>query len=134
MPARRSSMSMSVGLGSGNRSANNAAANTNAIQPSALQNSGPSRRRRDGATVATSSSRARSSVAMTYPRIEDGVEQVDDEVHQHEASGNQQHHALQDDEVAGIDRADQEPADARQSEDRLHDAGAADQPPDIDAG
>ena len=42
--ARRSSMSMSVGLGSGNTLANAAAAKTKIIQPIAAQNSGPSRR------------------------------------------------------------------------------------------
>ena len=37
-------------------------------------------------------------------------------------------------EVAGIDRADQKPADPRQREDRFDDHRAADQAADIDAG
>ena len=45
---------------------------------------------------------------MADPGIEDGVEQIDDEVHDDEAGANQQHHALQDDEVAREDRADQQ--------------------------
>ena len=52
----------------------------------------------------------------------------------HEAHGDQQHHALQDDEIAGIDRADQKPADPRQRKDRFDDHRAADQSPDIDSG
>src|SRR5205807_8772921 len=100
-------MSMSVGLGTGSTGANMATASTRIIQPIAIQNSGPSRRvRRTGAT-ATSSLRPSSSVAMADPRIEHGVEHVDDEVHQHEAAGDEQHHALQDDQIARIDRADQ---------------------------
>ena len=49
-------------------------------------------------SAATPSSIVSSSVAMTNPGIEHGVEHVDDEVHDHEAGGDQQHHALQDDE------------------------------------
>src|SRR5262249_7655068 len=110
--ARRSSMSMSVGLGSGSRSANNATAKTRSIQPAAAQNTGPSRRLRRAGAVATPSSRASSSVAMTDPRVENGVEHVDNEIHDDEARGDQQHNALHDDEIAGIDRANDQPADA----------------------
>src|SRR5580698_6354801 len=133
--ARRASMSMSVGLAIGRTSAKIATANTRIIQANAIQNSGPNRRaRQTGAATATSSLRASSSVAMADPRIEHGVEQVDDEVHDDEAGGDQQHGALQNNQIARVDRADQEPPDARQSEDRLDDDGAADQPADIDAG
>src|SRR5215831_70459 len=130
--ARRSSMSMSIGLGSGSTGARIATARTSAIQPIAAQNSGPSDRLRRAGAAATSSLMASSSVAMAYPGIEDGIEHVDDEIHHHKTRGHQQHHALQDDEVAGIDRADQKPADPRQREDRLDDQRAADQAPDID--
>src|SRR4051812_7282114 len=112
--ARRSSMSMSVGLGSGSTSARIATANTNIIQPIAIQNSGPSRRPRRAGKAVTSSLMVSSSVAMADPGIENGVQQVDNEIYQHEAGGHQQHHALQDDEVAGVDRADQKPANSRQ--------------------
>src|SRR6266404_9403610 len=127
-------MSISVGLGNGSTSANIATANTKVIQPIAIQNSMPSRRPRGAVTAVTSSSSESSSVAMTNPGVEDGVEQVDDEVDHHEAHGDQQHHALQDDEVAGTDRADQEPADPRQRKDGFDDDRAADQSPDIDSG
>src|SRR6185369_110140 len=132
--ARRSSMSMSVGLGSGSTGARIATANMKIIQPIAIQNSSPNRRPRFAGCAVTPSSIVSSSVAMTNPGVEDGVEQIHNEVHDHETGGNDQHHTLQDDEVAGINRADQEPADPRKREDRLHDDGAADQSPDIDAG
>src|ERR1044072_2235257 len=103
------------------------------IQATAKMNSAPMGRwRRTGSALATSS-RSSSSTAMADPRIEHGVEQVDDEVHQYEARGHEQHDALQDDEVAGVDGADQEPADARQGEDGLYDQGTADQAADVDA-
>src|SRR6202051_3861574 len=132
--ARRSSMSMSVGLGSGNTLANAAAAKTKIIQTIAAQNSGPSRRLRATGPATTSSSMVSSSVAMTDPGIENGIEHVDNEVHQHEAAGDEQHHALQDDEVAGIDRADKKPADPGQREDRFHDQGAAHPAAALDTG
>src|SRR5262245_61878371 len=100
-------MSMSVGLGMGSTSAKTAASPISAIQPTAQRNSTPTRRRlRTGETSAVS--RSISSTAMADPRIEHGVEHVDDEVDDHEAGGDEQHDALQDDEVAGIDGADQQ--------------------------
>src|SRR6476469_2787151 len=132
--ARRSSMSMSVGLGNGSTPTSPAAANTRMIQPIAAQNSGPSRRLRLAGLTATSSSRLSSSVAMTDPVVEDGIEHVDNEVHDHKACGDQEHHALQDDQVSGIDRADKKPTNARQGKDCFHDQRAADQATDVDAG
>src|SRR6266851_3921471 len=131
--ARRSSMSMSVGLGNGSRPANAAAAKMKIIQPIAAQNSGPSRRVRRSGVTATSSPMLSSSVAMTDPGIEDGVKHVDDEIHQHEAGGDQQHHSLQDDQVAGVDRSHQKPADPRQRENGFDDQRAADQAADVDS-
>src|SRR4051794_7693581 len=104
-------MSMSVGLGSGRMSASTATANTSTIQPIAIQNSTPSPRGRRAGAAARSSCMTSSSVAMTNPRIENGIQQVDDEVHHHETHGDQQHRPLQDDQIAGVDRADQKPAD-----------------------
>src|ERR1700731_4834648 len=98
--ARRSSMSMSVGLGNGSRPASAATPKTKIIQAIAVQNSGPSRRVRGTGLTETSSSMLSSSVAMTDPGVEDGVEHVDDKIHQHVAKGHEQHHTLQDDEVA----------------------------------
>src|SRR5882672_10949296 len=132
--ARRSSMSISVGLGSGRKSAKIATANTSTIQPIAAQNSGPSLRPRFSGRAWSSSSSVSSSVAMANPGVEDGIEQIDDEVHDDETGGDQKHHALQDDEVAGADRADQKPADSGQREHRLDNDGAPDQPADINAG
>src|SRR6478735_11062814 len=132
--ARRSSMSMSVGLGNGNRLASPAAAKTKIIQPIAPQNSGPSRRVRLIGLTLTSSSMLSSSVAMTDPGIEDGIEHIDDEVHRHEACGDQQHHALQDNQVARVDRAHKKPADPRQGKNGLDDQRAADQSTDVDSG
>src|ERR1700722_19269371 len=134
MAARRSSMSMSVGLGSGNTGAKIATAKTNSIQPTAIQNNSPSLRFRRTGPATTSSMTVSSSVAMTNPGIEDGIEHVDDEIHQHVAGSHAQHDTLQDDEVAGIDRTQQQSADARQRKDRLDDDGAAHQAADIDAG
>src|SRR5690348_1124618 len=127
-------MSMSVGDGSGSRSANSATAKTSSIQPAAAQNTGPSRRPRRAGAAAPLSSRLRSSVAMADPRIKNSVEHVDNKIHDDEARGDQQHHALHDDEIAGVDRADNQPADPRQRKNRLHDQGTADQTADIDAG
>src|SRR4029450_8584674 len=93
------------------------------IQATAKMNSAPTRRwRRTGEATTVSSS---SSTAMADPRIEHGVEHVDDEVHHHEARGHEQHHALQDDEVAGVDGADQQPADGGQGEEGLDGRGGA---------
>src|SRR3954453_17975761 len=130
--ARRSSMSMSKGPCDSRTPAKIDTIATVTIQPTASQNKTPARRlRRTGlATVSISNS----SVALADPRIEHGIEQVDDEIHDHEACGHEQHHALQDDEIPVIERAHQQAADSRQSEDGFDDQRAADQPTDIDAG
>src|SRR6478609_7807969 len=99
-------MSMSTGFCSGNIGAKIASTNTITIQEIANQNRRPSLRLR-ATCCSTSSGSESSSVAMANPGIEDRIEHVDDEVHDHEAGGNQQHHTLEDDEIAGIDRADQ---------------------------
>src|SRR5258708_32205223 len=127
-------MSMSVGLSNGSRLASAAATKTKVIQAIAAQNSGPSRRVRETGLTATSSPMLSSSVAMSDPGIEDGVQHVDDEVHHHEACGDQQHHALQDNQVARIDRADKKPADPRKCKNCFDDQRAADQSPDVDSG
>src|SRR3954453_7810662 len=95
--ARRSSMSMSVGLGSGSTGARIATVNIKIIQPIAIQNSSPNRRPRFAGCAATPSSMVSSSVAMTNPGIEDGIEQIRDKVHYHEAGLHNQPHSLQDD-------------------------------------
>src|SRR4051794_16959258 len=117
--ALRSSMSISVGECASSTPAKIDASTTNEIQPAASQNRFPSRRvRLTGLTSAVSM--PRSSTAMADPGIEYGIEHIDDEVHQHEAAGDEQHHTLQDDQVAGVERADQQPADSRQRKDGLN--------------
>src|SRR3979411_1107736 len=124
---------MSVGL-KGNRPASAAAAKTKIIQAIAAQNSGPNRRGRGTGLAAISSSMLSSSVAMTDPRIEDGVEHVHNEVHQHVATGNEQYHTLQDNEVAGKDGAQQQPADSGPRQNRSDNNPPPDQTADIEAG
>src|SRR5438552_1307963 len=120
-------MSMSVGLAIGSTPASAAASPISTIQLTAQTKSSPSPRpRRTGETAAVST--PISSTAMADPRIEHGVEHVDDEIHDDEARRDEQHDALHDDEVAGVDGADQQAADAGQREDGLDDQGAADQP------
>src|ERR1700730_16368764 len=116
-------MSISVGLGSGSRLANAATAKTKISQATAIQNSVPSRRGRLTGLTATSSSMLSSSVAMTNPGIEDGIQHIDNEVHQHVADRHEQHHALQNNQIAGKDGAEQQPADPRQRKNRLDDDG-----------
>src|ERR1044072_4059076 len=114
-------MSMSVGLWIGRTSAERAGSAITTLQATTGET----------AAVSPTSSRICSSTAMADPGIKHGVEHVDDEVHDHEARGHEQHHALQDDEVTGVDGADQQAADARQGEDGLDDQGAADQASDV---
>src|SRR5690348_15757462 len=90
------------------------------------------RRRRTGVSSSIGSVAAVSSAAMADARVEYGVEQVDQEVDQDEADGDEQHAALEDDEIPQIDRFHQQPADAGQREDRFRDHRAADEAPDIE--
>src|SRR5215213_10456846 len=131
---RRSSMSMSVGLGSGNAPAKAARRRMNMVQTAAAQNSGPNRRARLTGVIATSSLMLSSSVAMTYPWVKHRVEHVDNEVHQHETTGDEQHHPLENNEVPGVDCPDEQPTEARQCENRLDNHRAANQAADVDAG
>src|SRR5215813_2166312 len=71
--------------------------------------------------------------AMPNPRIEDAVEHVHDEVDQDEGDRDEGDDALNHDQVAGVDRLDQQAPDARQPEDDLHDEGPAHQAADVDA-
>src|SRR5947208_17073980 len=117
---RRSSISISVGLGIGSRSATAAATTTRPIQLTASQKSKPRLgRRRTWLSAIAPISMSTSLVGMTDPGIEHGVEHVDEEIDDHEPGGHEQDDALQDHEVARIDGPDEEPADARQGEDRL---------------
>src|SRR5690606_4621360 len=58
------------------------------------------------------------------PRVHRGVEEVDDQVDEHELKGEDQHQPLDDGVITGVDRLDEEPAEAGEVEDRLDDDGA----------
>src|SRR6185437_9941264 len=126
--ARLPRKSMSVGLTIGRTLARMAASPIRTTQRSAATNNPPSRRprRRTGETRAVSPSS--SSTAMADPRIENGVKHVHDEIHEHKANRHEQNDALQDDEVARIDGADQQATDTGKGEDGLDDQRAANQP------
>src|SRR5882757_3626821 len=116
-------MSMSSGLWVSTMPARIEASTTNVIQLAASQNRLPSRRvRLTGLTIAVSM--PISSTAIADPGIEYGIEHIDDEVHQYETAGDEQHHTLQDNQVARVKRADQQPAEPRQGENRLDNQGA----------
>src|SRR3954447_15668830 len=127
-------MSMSVGLGNGKKPASAAAATMKMVQAIAAQNSHPSRRDGVAGLSATCSSMLSSSVAMAYPGIENGIEHVDNKIHQHEPSGDEQHHSLQNDQIPGVDGRNEQPANSRQGEDGLNDQRPADQAADVDSG
>ena len=75
----------------------------------------------------SASASATSSTDMAHPWVESGVEQIDEEVDQHEADGDDDHDALDDEEVLLEDGGPDLRAEARQREDRLDDEGAADE-------
>src|SRR6516225_9051740 len=106
---------MSDGLASGNQSAAIAAATTIAIHAIASQNTRRPRR----AGVAAICSTSTSSAAIANPRVEDTIENVDDEIDQHKPGCDEQHNALQDHKITGVDRADQQAANAGQRKNRL---------------
>src|SRR5689334_22474911 len=107
--ARRSSMSMSVGLGSGSTSASVAASTIKKIQPSASQNSQPNLARPAHTSAVASAARNSAAllVRMADPGVEHGVEHVDQEIDDHESGRHEQHDALQDHEIPGVDGAQQ---------------------------
>src|SRR6185295_17196236 len=67
------------------------------------------------------------SLVETDPRIDEPIEDVDEEIAEDEAHGDQQHDTLHERVVAGEDRVHHQAADAGQREDVLGDDGAADQ-------
>jgi hypothetical protein len=73
-------------------------------------------------------------MAMADSRVEQGVEHVDKAVDDHKSYGDEEYDALQDHEVARVDGSDQEPAKARQCEDRLNDDRSTDEAAYVDAG
>src|SRR5262249_47696411 len=79
------------------------------------------------------SASATSSTDISHPWVESGVEQIDEEVDQHEADGDDDHHALDDEEVLLEDGRAEERPQPGQREDRLDDEGAADERRRVDA-
>src|SRR6185312_11005160 len=132
--ARRASSAWRKGSASGSRSAKIARVTTSAIHSTAAQKTMPRpRRRRTGVSSSIGRLAAVSSAAMADTRVEHGVEQVDEEIDEDEADGDEQHAALEDDEVAQVDRFHEQSTDAGQCENRFRDHRPADEPPDIEA-
>ena len=69
----------------------------------------------------------------TDARVERRVEQIDEEVHEHDNDGDEHHQVLHDRVVAPADRLDQEARDAGNVEHGLGDDQAADQEGGLDA-
>src|ERR671918_1152625 len=67
-----------------------------------------------------------SGSGMADPRVEHAVEDVDQHVDEHVADGDERHQALQRDVLPGLDRLEQQGAEARQREEHLHDHRTAD--------
>src|SRR6516165_12118140 len=65
--------------------------------------------------------------AETDARIGEGIGDVYEDVDQHVRRGHEQHAALYEREVLREDPADDEAAEARTAEDRLHDHGAGEE-------
>src|SRR3712207_6119490 len=62
-----------------------------------------------------------SATLVPHPRVEDRVEDIDEEVHQHEQRGPVEHHALDHGVVPAVYRLVGDLADPRPGEDRLGD-------------
>src|SRR5712692_8049498 len=67
----------------------------------------------------------RTTSVIADARIEDGIEEIDDEVDEHEARGDEEHAALDEGIVARLDRAHHHGAEPRPGEDRLCQDGSA---------
>src|ERR1700733_6692389 len=80
---------------------------------------------------------ARSSVMTLLtgnPRIDDGEQEVEDEVDEHDGHRHEQGDALDDRVVVLVDARDQLIAESGHLEEELHDEGAGDEAPDGDTG
>src|SRR5215217_8457061 len=92
-------------------------------------------RRTVGAATVPEAARACAwASAIVDPRIEVGVQDVHDQVHQDERGRHEQHPGLYDRIIAITDRVKDERPDTRQGEDPLDDDRAAEQIPDLHAG
>src|SRR5690606_24951644 len=85
-------------------------------------------------SVAASAVAADASVtAITNPRVEHGVHDIDDEVREDRDGGEDEHARLDHRDVAGERALQHELSHARHGEDLLDDDGAADQRADVEA-
>src|SRR5215467_8781419 len=151
-PSRGALSPMAVGSWRGRMPANSAARMTSNTQPAEIQNPAPRRRSTyacsagaapstpagitaAGAAVATTASvRVRSGESRTaHPRVEERVEQVDEEVHEHEASRDEHRGARYHEVIAGVDRVDGEEAEPGNLEDVLDDERATDERSHVEA-
>src|SRR5439155_10856917 len=82
----------------------------------------------------TSAGMLMASALQPDARIDHGVQDVDEQVHDHDHEAAQDHDALDDWEVAEGDALVQEPPDARPGEHRLHHHGDIDHDDEVDAG
>src|SRR5689334_12045316 len=73
------------------------------------------------------------SSAQPHARVDDAVQQVDDQVHDDDEAGGEQGHAQDHRQVAGANRAEREVAEAAQVVDRLGEDGAAEECAEVQA-
>src|SRR5580700_4943943 len=73
------------------------------------------------------------SSGTAHPRVQDGEEEVDGEVHDHERYGSHQGHALNHQVIVAVDGVDQLEPDARELEEDLDHERAGEQGADADA-
>src|SRR5262245_51883739 len=134
--------SITSGAGRPRNGAKPASRTTSASQASGTQNSMPSRLRgslralRVSAASRLASGRAVSTMggsAHTHARIEQTVGDVDQEIDEHEAHGDECHAALNHHEITRVDGTDQKTADAGNAEDLLYDDRATHQATDLEA-
>src|SRR6266545_7420857 len=76
----------------------------------------------------------RGSLVIADPRVDDGVEDVHEQVDDHDHGAAEEHGRLDDREVAEGDAFVEEPADAGPREDRLHHHRDVDHDDEVDPG
>src|SRR5262245_9301576 len=80
-----------------------------------------------------SSPAATRSGGLAQPWVDQQLQHIHQQVHEHECHGHDQHAGLQHLEVAGRDRLEDQLPQARPREDRLHEYGATEQEADLEA-
>src|SRR5581483_6677965 len=136
-PMRAGPAPVSVGRGRGRTPATTASTATSTSQPRDTQKSTGSFRRAATSSADPPAETAAASVSssdMADAGIEDPVEEVDEEVGEHVAHGNEQHRALDHHVVPLEDGLHGEGADARQREQVLDHEGTAHEPAQVEPG